>query len=739
MLPAVVAVPTILGVLRWYGERLGLWNAPVGIFLLVVAVAAVMCVLVWRMAAWLEGTERVRRAALADLREADERFAGAFDHASVGMAIVTPDGAFSQVNDELCRIAGRARDDLLALSFQEITHPDDLKTDLDLLDKLVAGEIGNYQMEKRYRHAAGHYVWILLGVSLVRGDDGAPRYFVCLIQDITDRKRAGAALRMQAEMAEHLSEGVCMLRPGDGEVIYANPAFDRMLGCPSGYHVGRESPLPLGYTRETISAEIGEAIARDGRWGAEVEYRRMDGSTLWCHIGVSRFEDPEHGALSVVIQTDISARREAEERLAHQHTQLVEAQSIARMGSWEYDLRTKQTRWSDQQFRIYGLDPAGEAPDADGYLALVHPEDRSLAAAGGPTAGEREYRVVRPDGVEVIVHTSTEVAEADADGNPVRVAGTAQDVTERREAEAALRDAENLFRGAFEDAPIGMALASLDGRFMQVNAALATITGFSREHLTGMPFEQVTHPDDRGNDEVAFEELTAGQRSSYNVEKRYVHSDGRPVWVAVNVNLIRGAGGEPRHFLTQVQDVTERRRYESRLQHMADHDPLTGLLNRRSFERELRAQTARMRRYGAEGAAILIDVDNFKAVNDTLGHHAGDELIVRVARALHGRLRDTDVLARMGGDEFAVLLPKEGATAATEVAQALLERIRQETRPTRGSSRPGNLTASVGVAAFGDEGTLTGDDVLLRADVAMYEAKAAGRDQVALHRPEQHA
>src|SRR4051794_9352959 len=173
----------------------------------------------------------------------------------------------------------------------------------------------------------------------------------------------------------------------------------------------------------------------------------------------------------------------------------------------------------------------------------------------------------------------------------------------------------------------------------------------------------------------------------------------------------------------------ERRRSEERLEHMADHDPLTGLLNRRRLEEELERHSERVRRYGPEGALLVLDLDHFKHVNDSLGHRAGDELIVTVSRLLQARLRSSDLVARLGGDEFALLLPKADAAAARKVAEDVLAAVREHTLPSNGSMR--RTTASIGIALFDEEGTAGGNDVLVSADLAMYDAKEAGRDGIA--------
>ena len=200
---------------------------------------------------------------------------------------------------------------------------------------------------------------------------------------------------------------------------------------------------------------------------------------------------------------------------------------------------------------------------------------------------------------------------------------TVRDVAERMQSQAALAEAEERFRSAFEEAPIGMALTSPDFRFLRVNRALCQITGYTPAQLEGLPVASITHPDDLKADWEARGAMLEGEMSSHRAESRYLHAAGSAVWVMINSTLVRDADGVPLHFLSQMQDITESRRHEAELRHMADHDPLTGLLNRRSFERELERHVSYVERYGPKGAAIVLDLDHFKTINDTLGHSAG--------------------------------------------------------------------------------------------------------------------
>ena len=177
------------------------------------------------------------------------------------------------------------------------------------------------------------------------------------------------------------------------------------------------------------------------------------------------------------------------------------------------------------------------------------------------------------------------------------------------------------------------------------------------------------------------------------------------------------------------EEAVARSRYEAELKHMADHDPLTGLLNRRAYERSLEEHLARGERYGHAGAVMVLDLDSFKEVNDTLGHSAGDELIVRVAGALASRLRESDTLARLGGDEFAILTPTGEREEAESLADSLLEVVRQERAPRGPGGRERPITASIGVAPLEDAEQLSAEEALINADLAMYDAKEAGRDR----------
>ena len=286
------------------------------------------------------------------------------------------------------------------------------------------------------------------------------------------------------------------------------------------------------------------------------------------------------------------------------------------------------------------------------------------------------------------------------------------------------------FRLAFDHAPIGIALVSPEGAFLRVNRALCDLLGYDEEALTGRTFQEITHPEDLDLDLEHVREVLAGERRAYEMEKRYLHSDGHIVWVLLSVALVRDDAGNPVHFISQVQDISERKELEERLVFLADHDEMTGLANRRRFREEVERGVAYAERYGHTAAMLLLDLDNFKHVNDTLGHHVGDGLLIEVARRLRRRLRRTDVLGRIGGDEFAILLPQAEPAQAERVAREVLASVIVE--PYVIDGREISARASVGVALFRPDSEIDPEGLQVRADAAMYEAKRSGGNGISV-------
>jgi diguanylate cyclase (GGDEF)-like protein/PAS domain S-box-containing protein len=295
------------------------------------------------------------------------------------------------------------------------------------------------------------------------------------------------------------------------------------------------------------------------------------------------------------------------------------------------------------------------------------------------------------------------------------------DITARRRADL-LAPADGHFEEVFDHAPIGTALLDDDGRWLLVNRALCEITGYTAGELVGKRFDGIVHPDDVSNDGEQRRALLAGEVPAYQVEKRYFDAAGEIVSAILSVSLVRKGDGQPLHYIAQLQDISERKRLEEHLRHLADHDPLTGLRNRRLFEHDLRMQVGRSHRYGEVAGLMMIDLDDFKTVNDRYGHKAGDDTLKAVARALTRRLRTTDLVARLGGDEFAVILPHIDSDGVAVVVEGLA-RVLPECSIDVGEDVI-HPSPSIGHAMI-HQRTESAEDVLMKADRAMYADKRA--------------
>ncbi len=354
--------------------------------------------------------------------------------------------------------------------------------------------------------------------------------------------------------------------------------------------------------------------------------------------------------------------------------------------------------------------------------------DRLRAALARWEPAEVELLNRRKDGTLFWVQLSV-TPLADESGRFTHWVSIQRDTTGRKERELgllshlhegqrALHTAEQRFRSAFDDAPFGTAITTPVGRIVQANPALCALVGRAADELAAGSLFDITHREDLAQARAACERLRSRAAGVSECEVRLLHADGRVLHARVSASLVLAPNETPSHVIMHIEDVTDRRALQAQLTHQALHDPLTGLPNRALFTDRLAQALARTERDPAKLAVLFLDLDRFKVVNDSLGHAAGDQALMTIARRLDQLLRPGDTAARFGGDEFVLLcVDVDAADIAKRVGAAVAEPI--------ALSGPVVLTASIGgvVSAGGEQP----DRLIADADAAMYQAKQGGR------------
>jgi PAS domain S-box-containing protein len=654
------------------------------------------------------------------LREAEERFRGVFEQAPIGMALVSIErdgaGVLLRVNKALCEITGYRDEDLVGVDFHSLAHPDDYDPDIHYVPWMVAGEIAQYEVEKRLHHADGRLIWAQLTTSLVRDGQGRPLYLISQVQDITERKKAEHQLLESSEQLQAIIDNtpaVIYVNDRDGHFMLVNRRFEMLHGIERDAAIGKtahelfapevadgargddlkvlQSGLALeredvieddGHQRTflttkfplidpeaaervpyavcAISADITErkrseealraseehfrqivntahdafvsidASGKINAWNPQAEQTfgwsesEAIGRSLAATIVPERYREAHFRGLEHFLETgraplfdrrveiealhrdghefpvemtitpvrvageyvfnaflhDISERRQAEQQI-RRLASIVESSGDAIIGTTAEGTIANWNRGAERQFGYPAEEAIGQ-PVAILY-APGH-EDESDQVRRDALAGRELSQFETParhrDGSVVdIALTVSPIRNAvgDVDG----VSFTARDITEHKQAERALREVQEGFRTAFEDAPIGVGLLSVEpestGRLLQVNRSLCQITGYSTRELLAMTLDEITHPDDVGDERRRARELLAGEIPNYRIEKRYLRKDGSAVWVAHNASTVHDAAGKLLYGIAQVEDITERKRAEE-------------CLSRANAELELRAE-----------------------------------------------------------------------------------------------------------------------------------------------------
>ncbi|MGN6331060.1 MAG: sensor domain-containing protein [Motilibacteraceae bacterium] len=692
------------------------------------------------------GSEEARGA----LADRERLLAAVLNGLDVGLLAQDPLGRGLLTNDAAVRILGLPEEALLAGGWRDLEAfgADGRAWDPEQRPLARTQRSGQPERERLMgvRRPDGEERWLTVTAVPVAGPDGRGRAgTVASFADVTGLVAAqhAAAADQRRVLAARALTGLALW---EWDLATDRLTWSDEMFVLVGLEPGAIEPTAQAWygfvhpeDRVRCREQSREATRRGTGYEDVLRIVRADGAERWLRAWSEVEVGPDGAARRILgASLDVTEQETARRELAVTAARLRDAQELTGLAWWEWDQRAGRLAWSEGHHRLVGL-PLGATPTPEQWLAHVHPDDRSAATeleqrardTGQPY--QHVFRVFRWDTGELhYLQSTTAPLYDERDGSVRGLRGASLDVTGRELAARAAARGDEELRLAFDEAPIGMVMTKRhdDGvlRVVRANDAFCRLLGYTHEQLVGQQPALWTRPEEVATSRVRTDRLLDGPVRSHSYEKQLVRSDGSLVDVLVT-NSRAEIDGE-QLVIAHCLDVTERRQYQDELERLALTDSLTGLANRSLLEDRASRALARLGREGGVVGLLLLDLDRFKLVNDSLGHLAGDALLVEVARRLDAVTREDTTVARLGGDEFVLLV--EGAHDAAEVeavAQRVLAVLREPYELPGGEVVVG--TGSVGLALATTAGR-TMQDLLREADLALYRAKDSGRDRRAL-------
>jgi diguanylate cyclase (GGDEF)-like protein/PAS domain S-box-containing protein len=560
------------------------------------------------------------------------------------------------------------------------------------------------------------------------------------------KAREAAPFRSTASetLPRHLLDGAPIgmaLVGADSHLSYASPAFDRMLGLEPGGAVGQGiASFTREEDRQALLLRIDQVLRGEtDKFAFDCCFVRADTGPFWVMvIGALLADDDPDAMPSCILQLiDIDQRKSAEDALRRSEDRLQFALEAAGQGVWDYDARRDEIFHSPswRTMRGYAADEYVD-PARKKWFERIHPDDLERVRStvdrqehGDAGFDRMEYRERHRDGHYIWILSRGRPVERDEQGNRTRAVGTDTDITFLKAIETQLSDEKERFRTTLEAIADGVISTDAQGQIMFMNPSAEAMTGWLEPDAAGRVLSEVFVAKSESTGEPAANpvalSLATGEPSQIEADVVLVSRDGTGREVGGTASPVRAEDGRLIGAVLVFKDVTSTQELQRKLAHSANYDALTGLLNRASFARSLAEARREVTEDGRTHALCYIDLDYFKPVNDKAGHAAGDALLQSVARVIRRNCRSHDIAARIGGDEFVLLLSDCALKNASEVAQKVVGAIADLAFSWSGVHH--RIGASAGVAP------ITADpqrDPLIEADGACYAAKAAGRGQV---------
>jgi PAS domain S-box-containing protein len=481
----------------------------------------------------------------------------------------------------------------------------------------------NSRDEAKFVRANGSVQWIKWDVRPWRTDEGKIGGLLMYTEDITQRKKAEELLLETNQVAR---VGGWEVDLSDNSILWTSVTRE-IHEVSADYVPDIDSAIGFfkeGASRDTIHKLVDAALAFGTPCDEELQLITAKGREIWVEVkGKAEMIDGKCVRLIGTYQ-DITERKKAQVVNQALLDRLSLATKASGIGIWDYYVGTKEMVWDGQMYRLYGYKKKAGLDLYNIWLNSAHEDDREMryTAIQKALTGEKEYniefRIVRPNG-EVRYLKALAIVQRDSAGNAIRMTGTNWDITESKIFEEKIKESEESFRGAFEYSAVGMAIVGLKGNWVRVNESLCKIIGYSEEELLKLTFQELSHPDDLNSDLKLLQELYQKKIESYQMEKRYFHKDGRTIWVQLSVSLVTDTKGRPLYFISQINDITERRIAEHTLN--ATVAQLQGLLD----------ATSQVSIIGTDLDGLITVVN--KGTENLLGYKP-DELVGKVTPAV---------------------------------------------------------------------------------------------------------